>query len=178
MTDEQDADAAALQIAHDGEQMFRLVRSQGGRRLVHHDDPRVARQRLGDLNKLLPGRRQFAARNVEIDFDAETLKQLGRPSLFATSVNQPCPRCFLTEKNVLIRRQAWHQIELLINHRDPGGARLLRRLKGRLAAVDRNRSRISPMGSAQDANQRAFAGPVLAEQREHFAGMQCQVDAA
>ena len=60
VADVDDADAPRLQVAHDAEQRLRLGLGQRGGRLVEDQHPAVERQRLGDLDQLLAGDRQFA----------------------------------------------------------------------------------------------------------------------
>ena len=55
---------SAFSAGDDVEQPLRLGERQARGRLVHDDQPRLERQRLGDLDQLLLGQRQRADRRV------------------------------------------------------------------------------------------------------------------
>ena len=62
--DEDDADAVGLERRDDVEQLVGLGERQARGRLVEDDQPRLDRQRLGDLDHLLLGQRQAGDRRV------------------------------------------------------------------------------------------------------------------
>ena len=64
MGDEDRRDAVALQIPHDGEQLFDFGPAQGASRLVHDDEPRPHRERARDLDHLLLGDREVAHQRI------------------------------------------------------------------------------------------------------------------
>ena len=74
--------------AGDAEQALDLDGRQRGRRLVHHDHPRVERQRLGDLDELLLGDREAARDPIRVERDAEALED--RVGLRAASRGGRC----------------------------------------------------------------------------------------
>ena len=73
--DEDDADAVGLEVGDDLEQPLGLRQRQARGRLVHDDQPRFERQRLGDLDQLPLGERQVGDRRVGREVDAEPLEQ-------------------------------------------------------------------------------------------------------
>ena len=92
VADVDDADALRLQLADDREQAVDFLQRQRGARFVHHDDPSILRQRLGDLDDLLLGDGQRAADRLGIERHAESLEELLRSLMFAASVvsNEAC----------------------------------------------------------------------------------------
>ena len=78
--DEEDGDARLAQRRRDAEQALDLDRRQGGGRLVHHDHPRVERQRLGDLDELLLGDREPARDPIRVERHAEALEDRVAPA--------------------------------------------------------------------------------------------------
>ena len=63
--------APERESAHLAEQPIHLVSGQGRRRLVHDQHPGVERDRLGDLDGLLPGDGQTGRRQTGIEMDVE-----------------------------------------------------------------------------------------------------------
>ncbi len=76
--DEDDGDAARLEIAHDAEQQFGLARVEARGRLVEHEDPRVLLQRPGDRDELLDGDGIGRQRPLDVDVEVEALEPLAR----------------------------------------------------------------------------------------------------
>ena len=78
MGDEDDREAARLQIAHDLEQEFGLVGVKAGGRLVEHQHPGVVLERAGDRDELLDRDGIGAERPFDVDVDVEPLQPLAR----------------------------------------------------------------------------------------------------
>ena len=68
------------------------------------------------------------------------------------------------------------QRELLKHHTDAGGHGVERRGKGDGLAVDDDVPAVRWIESIEQAHQRALAGAVLAEQRQHLAGENVEID--
>ena len=66
--------------------------------------------------------------------------------------------------------------QVLVDHLDAGGARIPRRREGRAPAVDQDLAAVGLLRAGEDLHQRRFAGAVVAEDAEHFAGMDGEVD--
>ena len=94
-----------LQLADDGEELFDLVRRQGGGRLIHDQDAGLERQRAGDLDGLLLGDRQVAAQSVADRSATPSRGEQGaRLALLVAVAQQAEPRSFLAEEKVVARR--------------------------------------------------------------------------
>ena len=78
MGDEDDGDAARLEIAHDAEQQFDFARVEARGRFVEHKDPRVVLQRPGDRHELLDGDGIGGQRPLDIDVEAQALEPFAR----------------------------------------------------------------------------------------------------
>ena len=82
-----------LQVGDDPQQAVGLGQGQARGRLVHDDQPRVERQRLGDLDQLPLRERQLGDRRVRAEIDAEAVEQRLRrwraASLRSTSLSGP-----------------------------------------------------------------------------------------
>ena len=69
---------SALSSRDDTQQPIGLGRRQAGRRLVHDDDARVQRKRLGDLQKLPLGEREVGDEIIDPEIDVKPLQQRRR----------------------------------------------------------------------------------------------------
>ncbi len=119
MTDVNDAQALFLQLGDDDEQMLDLLGGQGGGGLIHHDNPRVDGQRLGNLHRLLLGHRQLATARCRIDRQAELLKELLSLLLFPGRPNETAASSLASQEDVLTHREVGDEVELLVDDRDP-----------------------------------------------------------
>ena len=87
VADEDDAVALGGEAAQDREDLLGLLGRQDRGRLVEDEDPRIAIERLEDLDPLLPADRQRADLGVGIDLEAEALAELDDPP-----ARPPCGR--------------------------------------------------------------------------------------
>ena len=161
VADVNDANSLGAQLAHDDEQPFDLLRRERGRRLVHHDDSGVDRQRLGDLDHLLLGNAQVATRNVGVDRDADPSEELPCGPPLVAAANKSPGGAFLAEKNIFRRGKGRNQVEFLINDRHAGFFRVGRAAKYDWLAENFQLACIRDMSPGQHFNQRAFARSVL-----------------
>ena len=73
-----DRNARLRQLPHDLEQGLAFRARERGRRLVHDQDPRVQRQRLGDFDQLLFADPELRDATLRVDLDAEPLQERAR----------------------------------------------------------------------------------------------------
>ena len=115
--------------AQDREDLLRLLRRQHGRRLVEHEDPGLAVERLEDLDALLPADRQRAHLRVGVDLEPEPLAELADPPVGLLPVEEDgVGHRLVAEHDVLGDREDGHEHEVLVDHADAaadgiGGAR-------------------------------------------------------
>ena len=174
MRDVDDADAGrACSRAMMREEALDLAVGERGGRLVHHDDPRVARERFGDFDELLLPDREPRDRHVERQLEPEFGADCARFARSRTAGRSmsTAARRLGAEHDVRRRRQLRHQLELLVDHPDAEPLGRLRRIDARRRC---RRSKISP-SSARSAPARIFISvdlpaPFSPTSDEHFAG--------
>ena len=87
------------------------------------------------------------------------------------------PHRQIAERDVLGNRQRRHQAQLLRDGHDAGGDGIVRAGEMALLSVDANRAAVGTMHAAEDADQRRFAGAVLAHDGVDLAEADVEVDA-
>jgi hypothetical protein len=178
MRDEDHRHAPGAQLAHDPEQVPGFVRREGGGRLVEHQQARLQRQRLADLDELLLRHGEPADRHTEVDLHAQLFEQRLRRTLHRRPVQQPeTVLQVAAEKNVLHRVQVRDEAELLEDDADARCDRVAVARKLSFAALDEDAPLVGLVDAAQDLHQRRLARAVLAEQRVHLAPADREVDA-
>jgi len=75
--------------------------AQGGRRLVHHDQPGIPAQRAQDLHLLLIGRPQAASGQVAAELEARGSGELVVPAAERAPSDEAGPARLDTEEDVL-----------------------------------------------------------------------------
>ncbi len=176
MRDVDDPDAVISKLADDPEQFLDLGIGQGGSRLVHDEDRGVERERLGDLDHLLPGDCQGADLDPRIDVEVEQLEHppgAGVQLLLVESEGQS-PARLAADEDVLRHRQVGHQVQLLVDDAD---AQLLRRFRARdddLVALETNGPGVGLVDPAEHLHEGRLAGSVLADQRVDLARVQLE----
>ena len=127
MADEDDRVALGGEPPQDLEDLLRLLRREDRRGLVEDEDPRLAVERLEDLDALLPADRQRLDLDVGIDLEPEPLAELDDPApgLLAVEEDRVGHRLF-AEEDVVGDGQDRHQHEVLVDHADPARDRVRR----------------------------------------------------
>ena len=174
--DEQHRVPLRAQRLDDAEQPVDLGAGQRSGRLVHHDHPRVRRQRLRDLDELLVGDRQPAREPVGVEPNAELLEHGGRlaPHPPVVDAAEPLERLYADE-DVLGDGQVGEERRLLKDDRDPGRLRLLGVVEDRLLAVEHQPTGVGPVDAGEDLDERGLAGAVLSDEAVHLAGEELYV---
>ncbi len=170
--DEDDADAAGLQVRDDGEEARGLRDREARCRLVHDDDAAVERQRLDDLEQLPLREREVGDRRLGGEIDADALQQRVDPPAQRLPVDQP-QRASLeglaTEEDVGRDVEIVEKVELLMHEGDAGRHGVRDRQRLARHAVDRDRAARRRHHAAQDLHQGRLAGTVLADQPDDLA---------
>ena len=175
--DEQDRGACRAQRLDDAEQPLDLRRRERSRRLVHHDHPRVKRQRLRDLDDLLLGDRKAAGDPPWIERHPETFENSRRLRVHRIDVDPPPSAQRLpADEDVLGDREVREHDRLLVDDRDAGVACCGRALQHDLIAVDSEAAAVGKVHTAEDLHERGFAGAVLTYERVHLARVQIDRD--
>jgi hypothetical protein len=153
-------------------------RVQARRRLIEHQHGGVVLQRAGNRHELLDGHRIGAERANDVDVEIEACQTLASPLARPPPGDETVAGRLSLQREVLGHRQRRHEIDLLIDGADTQYPRHRRTVDLHRPAVDADLARVAAEGAGQQLDQRRFAGPVLAQQRMHFAGMEGEVDAA
>ena len=162
------------QLADDREQVLRLARRQRRRRLVHDDDARVQRQRLGDLDHLhLPGR-QRARPACAAAGEPHALQQRARVRVLIAArpsgAQSRRARALVAEEDVRRDVEVRREHQLLVDQRDAEPLRVAHAGEASTALpVDQDLALVGLLRAAEDLHQRALAGAVLPHQRQHLA---------
>ena len=123
--DEDDRDAARLEVGdrpRSSRSVSVSVRLRG--RLVHDDDARVERQRLGDLHHLPLRDRQIGDRRVGREVDAEPVQQRRDARAQRLAVDQPqrpAPARLAADEDIGGDVEIVEQVEFLMDEGDAGG---------------------------------------------------------
>jgi hypothetical protein len=170
MSNEHDAIAVVAQLHERLEQAVGLLRRQHLGGLVEDQHPRAGEQLLQDLDFLLIADREPAGRQPRIDHEAQsfrvtahTLAQLFRTEDERQAVEEKC--------HVLPDRHLRDQTEVLEHHPDTQAAGVAWRGNGYGGAGEPDLTGVGLIIAVDDLAEGAFAGAVLAEQRDHLAGM-------
>ena len=168
----------AVRLRDDAVEQLDLVVGEGRGRLVHLDDPGVEADRLGDLDDLLLGDRERADPLAGPDAgDAEPGEQLLGVALHPAVSTEAAAAGLAAEVDVLGDRALGQQVELLEDRRDAGAAAPA--AGGRTRPASPAISIVPGVGlvdAGEDLHQRGLAGAVLADQAEHLAGAELEVD--
>jgi hypothetical protein len=140
---------------------------------------RLEGQGLCDLHELLVGDGQPPRRPVRVQVHAELLEQLHAPAAQRRPVD-PAQRAqrLAADEDVLRDREVREQRRLLVDHRDPGGARVGRPGQRQRLACQRERPGVRCMHPGQDLDERGLPRAVLADQPVRLARVELDVDLA
>ena len=174
--DENDAHAALLQRAHDGEEALRLLRRQHGSRLVEDEDVGVTIKRLDDLDALLHAHRQVLDQSIGIDGQAVLAGDFEDARARGLAVEEGAAHALVAQHDVLGDCEHRHQLEVLVHHADAQRDGVVGVADADLAAVDEDFALVRAVEAVDDVHQGGFAGAVFAQQAQHLALVQRQVD--
>ena len=148
-------------------------------RLVHDDDARVHRQRLGDLDHLHLARGQRGDRRRRRNFQSDAIEQGGGSGIHPAAMEHAheATRALVPEKDVGGDVEVGRQHQLLVDERDAQPLGLADIGNGDRVSVDGDLSLVGRVGAAQDLHQRALAGAVFAHQRQHLARLKVKRNA-
>jgi hypothetical protein len=179
--DHDDRDLARLaQAADEVEHQRPLAHAHRRQRLVEQQDAGVRVDRAGDRDRLPLAARQPRHRHLHRgDVDADLGDRLAGPLAHRAVVEQPERVDDLAvEEDVVEDAQLVDQREVLIDGVDPERAGVDDRVQLDRLVVEVDRPRVRLVVAREDLDQRRLAGAVVAEQAEHLAVLQAQVDVA
>ena len=163
--------AALAQPVDDAKQPGDFGFGQGAGRLIHDQNLGLERQRLGDFDQLLIADAQRADRLAGRDLAFELVRAVrAAERSMPRSSSRPKPTAPLAaEKDIRGGGKLFDEVQFLMNDAHAG-------LFGVARAGEANRLAAQPQGSFElgnhardDFHQRAFAGPILADDGMHLA---------
>ena len=115
--DEDHRDSAPLEVAHDAEEQFGLIRVETRGRLVKDQNPRVLFERARDRDELPDGHRIGAERPLDVDVDIKPFQPLASALARLAPGDQPEPARLAAKRQVLGHRHGRDEIDFLVDCR-------------------------------------------------------------
>jgi hypothetical protein len=178
VADEQDRDALLLEPPDNLEQSIDLAAGDRRGRLVHDQHARIERQGPDDLDRLTLGDAEQLDRQIDVDRRLQACEQLACMPAHRRPVDPPSPTRLASDEDVLGNRKVREHGRMLVDHRDTVTLRVARPADRDLLALEQDPAAIGLVDTAQDLDQRALAGAVLAGKRVHAPGMQAKINVA
>src|SRR5207249_8821680 len=177
VADEDDARALRAKLPEHAEDLARLLRREDGGRLVEDEDPRVAVDRLEDLNALLLADGELIDAGRGLDIEPQLLREQPDPLRRLGEVEDLADaNDLLSENDVLGDREDRDQHEVLVHHADPACDRVGGVADRHGPAVDADLAFVRRDEAVEDVHERRLARAVLAEQRVDLAFAEVEVD--
>ena len=164
MRDQDDRRARPGEPADDLVQPDRVRAGQGGRGLVHDDQPGVARQRPQDLDLLLVGGPQAAGGSVTVELEAHRAGEFGVTAPQRGPAQEAGPARLGAEEDVLRDRQRGHERQFLGDEHDPARDRLPGRVEAHRLAAEQHLPAIGRDDPGNDLPQGGLARAVLTDE--------------
>ncbi len=179
-----DQDHGAAATGEPAGELQHLARFDDGKRrgrLVHDDEPGIQIERPADGDGLALTARQaadgrFRIGNMGIEFFQQAIDALAHFLTLQERNAQNGAFQFAAEKHVFGDGQVLRERQFLEDRRDPRRRRVLGRMKGDRIALDDEFAIARRMGARQDLDEGRFARAIVAEQCQHLAGADLQVD--
>ena len=169
-------DAAPLEHGDHVEEGLDLPVGDRRRGLVHDEDAGILPQRLGNLDRLhlRHAEAPHLARHRQVG-----LQQVQEPpglALHGAAVDpsRQARGRLVAQQDVFGHRQIGDRHQLLVDHGNAVADGILRAAEHDGPAAQQDLARVDPVQAGQHFHQRRFARAVLAHQRMHLAGPECQ----
>ncbi|MDP9642304.1 hypothetical protein J2S53_002249 [Actinopolyspora lacussalsi] len=176
--DVDDPGAVAAQFGDHREQPVHLGTGQRRGRLVHDQHRGVLGQRAGDGDQLLLADAELSHGAARVEIHPDAPQQFTGPQVHPGTVHSAaCGAGLASEVEVLCDRQRGHQIQLLLDHGDPGALRVDRPAESAGFPGDADLAGMAGDIAGQHPHEGGLARTVLAEQRVNLTGPHGQVHA-
>ena len=176
--DEQDRDAALLQLADDAEELGDLVEVEARGGLVEHEHPHVGRDRPGDRDELLHGEGVRAEDRGRVDVESEVgehvtraSRRIRRQSMRPSRRGSRPSAMFSATERFGSRSISWYTVLM------PAELRVVGRREAHQLAVEPQLALVEREGAGDRLDEGRLAGAVLAHERVHLAREHAEVDA-
>ena len=167
-----DAHARRPQVFDGRKQAVSFRKRQRTGRLVHDDEPRVLRERPGDLDHLLLRQRKFVQAGFWRDVQAEAAQERHALRAHPAAIDQPqgaAPEPFAAHEDVGGHVQIIQDVEFLVDETDAQPERIGRAANGHRITVEYDLPLIGLVDTADGFHQRGFARAVFSDERDHLA---------
>ena len=144
-----------------------FLRSQNRRRLVKNQDVGVAVEHFQNLHTLLHSHGNVL--NLHVGIDVQSVLFAKRLDSCGSLLSVQDESAFLSQDYVLGNRKVSHKLKVLVDHSDSKPRRVIRILYRNFLSADFYRSPVGMIKPEQDAHQRGFSRPVLAQNRMNLA---------
>ena len=177
MGDIDDAEPSLFQARDQTEENRDIGTRKTARGLVEYQQLRVEDDRPRDLDDLLLGHGQGRYRRIGSDIRMRQLRQGGLGTGPHRALQKESrPGKLDPKEQVLGDGKMRSESELLVHHDHAAIPRVSRTPWGERSPIDEEGARISDRDAGQDVDERALAGPVLANERPDFSGVHREVD--
>ena len=183
VADDDHRDAALADAADQLQGIARLLRAEGGGGFVHHQDLQIRIQdRPGDGHRLALAAGQAVGGRIEVlELDAGILAQDPlrlRPhgAVVEQAEAEAVMHPLAAEEHVGRGRELVDQPEILVEGVDPGAYGIPPAGDLPPHAIDPDLAAVRLVDAGQDLDQGGLAGPVVADDGEHLAVPQVQID--
>ncbi len=151
------------------------ARERGGW-LVHDENTRALRERVGDLDHLLMRYAKRMDERARVEIHAEHLEQTPRLRMHTPAIDGAgnAAAKLAAEKDVLRDAEVGNEREFLEDDRNPEPARVGRRVDADGPALDPHFAPVRMVRAAQDLDERGLPCAVLPEQDVHLSGVHRQ----
>ena len=175
--DEHDRGAGLLELAHDAHQLVGLLRGEHRGRLVEDEHPRVARERLDDLDALLDADGEILHQRIGVDVEAEARGDLADALAGGLQIQDAAGLGRLVaEHDVLGDGEDRDEHEVLMDHADAGAHRVAGTLEVLHDVVEQDDAVVGSVQPVQDVHQGRLARAVLAEEAVDLPGLHDEID--
>ena len=166
--DEEDGLSLRREIAHDLQQLLDFLWRQYGGGFVENQNFVVPVEHFQDFRPLLHTDGNILDQRVGVDPQAVFLRQ--RHDLFpgAGALKDAVLRVLVAQDDVIQHGEAFHQLEVLVNHADAQGIGVVRVVDPDLHAVLFDHALLGLVKTEQNAHQRGFSGAVFPQQGVNF----------
>ena len=170
VADEHHRHSALLEVPHNLKQTHHFALRERCSRLVHDQHASVLRQGAGDLHQLLLGGAEHPKSRVRIDLETNRSQKRRRFLPHGHAID--CARRQLrhmAHEDVLGDREIGKKSGMLVHHRNAGSLCVKRRTEDGGLIVPHHMAQRRLIDACKHLDARAFAGAILAKQRENLA---------
>ena len=143
-----------------------LVRQQDCRRLVEHEQARLADQAFDDFDALPLADRKILDLGVRVERETVIIGQTFKPLRPGFCIHEAA---LLTEDDIVDHGHVVHQTEMLVHHGDAAGERVRRAGRAINCAAKAHGAFVRHVDAENQIAQGGFAGAVFAENAVHLA---------